>query len=45
MAYSLTPPENQEAPEIAVVPVLPAVAVPQAILPQAIIAPGVIHIT
>ena len=44
MAYSLTPPENQEAPEIAVVPVLPAVAVPQAILPQAIIAPGVIHI-
>ena len=26
------------------VPVLPAVAVPQAILPQAIIAPGVIHI-
>ncbi|OEU14606.1 hypothetical protein FRACYDRAFT_241157 [Fragilariopsis cylindrus CCMP1102] len=42
---SLTPPENQEAPEIAVVPVLPAVAVPQAIPPQAIIAPGVIHIT
>jgi hypothetical protein len=47
--FSLSPPSKQEAPDIplakiAVIPVLPAVAIPKAILPQAIIAPVVIHI-